>query len=102
MSIDNYKFQFVEQTKADSLPIRRAQLYALYQCIAFVGRISKGASEYRMLLCSLQDKLFLKNPPASGGAFCYAIHSLMNRKSQQLPPVPRVCVRSNRMPGRPP
>ena len=30
------QFQFVEQTKADFLPLGRAQLYALYQCIAFV------------------------------------------------------------------
>ena len=33
-SID--KFQFVEQTKTDSHPLMRAQLYALFQCIAFV------------------------------------------------------------------
>ena len=28
--------------------------------------ICKGASKRRMLLCSLLDQLFLKNPPASG------------------------------------
>ena len=31
------KSQFVEQTKADFLPLRRAQLYAPFRCIAFVG-----------------------------------------------------------------
>ena len=67
--IDNLhkcKFQFVEQTKPASHLLRRAQLYALYQCIALLGRISKRASKHWMLVCLLLDKLFLKNPLAMG------------------------------------
>ena len=58
------KLEFVEQTKADFLPLRRAQLYAPFRCIAFGDHISKRASECRMPVCLLLDKWFLKNPPA--------------------------------------
>ncbi len=52
---------------------KRAQLYALYQCIAFIQvHISKRASgispDARLFL--LLDKLFLKNSPARKTPFC--------------------------------
>ncbi len=66
---DEHKSQFVEQTKTDSCLLRRAQLYAPYQCIAFVLLHKETSTQYRMLVFLLMDITFLDSPSTTG-AFC--------------------------------
>ena len=52
---------------------RRAQLYAPFRCVAFVQLHKQTSIQIRMLVCSLQDKLFLNNPPAIIPPFCHEL-----------------------------
>ena len=65
-----YKSQFVEQMKNESSIISRGRNYTHRSgALRLYTHISKGASECRMLLCSLLDQLFLKNPPVRRAVF---------------------------------
>ena len=70
MGIDTDNFQFAEQTQLFFPIISRGRNYTHRSgALRLYTYICKGASKRRMLLCSLLDKLFLKNPPAKARLF---------------------------------
>ena len=84
------KFQFGEQTKnLFSHHLRRAQLYAPFRCIAFIGLQKHMSIRYdrRMLLCSLQNKLFLNSSPTTDHLF---FRFRLNQPITIHPPSPRI------------